>query len=189
MTSRPPAARSFKGPWVEVVALEETSGRASGSSSPDELLSSVQEMLREWGLGDLEVVVVSGRQKERLAKYMYQLAEELRDPSCKADAGEIRRAKAVILVGLRDGGDVIGMKCGACGFPSCEVMLQSRVAGLLFPGPTCVIRALELGAAVGLLAWSRPVLSRDRKAMVRIGVAAKRLGLVKSDVTLGILLG
>jgi uncharacterized ferredoxin-like protein len=171
------------------MALEKARRQVDGLSSPDEILSSIQEELKRWDLGDLEVVIVSGRQKEGLAKYMYQLAEELRDPSCKADAREIRRAKAVILVGLRDGGDVIGMNCGACGFPSCEDMLQSRVAGLLFPGPTCVIKALELGAAVGLLTWSRPVLSRDRKAMVRIGVAAKRLGLVKSDVALGILLG
>lgn len=171
------------------MALEKARRQVDGLSSPDEILSSIQEELKRWDLGDLEVVIVSGRQKERLAKYMYQLAEELRDPSCKADAREIRRAKAVILVGLRDGGDVIGMNCGACGFPSCEDMLQSRVAGLLFPGPTCVIKALELGAAVGLLTWSSPVLSRDRKAMVRIGVAAKRLGLVKSDVALGILLG
>jgi len=159
------------------------------NSLSDELLSSIQGMLREWDLSDLEVTIVSGKQKEELAKYMYQLAEELRDPSCKADARDIRRAKAVILVGLRDGGVVFGMNCGACGFRSCEEMLQNRVAGLLFPGPTCVIRALELGAAMGLLTWSRPVLSKDRKAMVRIGVAAKRLGLVKSDVALGILLG
>jgi len=164
-------------------------GRAGGPSSSSEPLSSIQEELRRWGVGDLEAVSVSGRQKEELAKYMYQLAEELRDPSCKADAQEIRRAEAVLLLGLRDGGDVIGMNCGACGSRSCEEMLQSRTVGLLFPGPTCVLRALDLGAAVGLVTGSRPVLSRDRRAMVRIGVAAKRMGLVKSDVVLGILLG
>jgi uncharacterized ferredoxin-like protein len=155
-------------------------------SSPDELVSFVQEALKRLGLGDLEVVVMSGRQKEELAKYMYQLAEELRDPSCKADAQEVRRAEAVLLLGLRDGGDVVGMNCGACGFRSCEDMLQGRVAGLLFPGPTCVLRALDLGVAVGLLAESKLVLTRDKKAMVRVGVAAKRMGLVKSDVVLGI---
>ncbi len=169
--------------------MEKTSRQAGSPGSLDEPLASVREALRKWDLGDLEVVFVSGRQKEELAKYMHQLAEELREPSCKADAKETKEAKAVVLVGLRDGGDVVGLKCGACGFPSCEDMLQSRVAGLLFPGPTCVVRALELGAAVGLLMGSRPVLSRDRRAMVRIGVAAKRLGLVKSDVALGVLLG
>lgn len=39
-----------QGALSEVMALKETSGRASGSSSPGELLSSVQEMLRERGL-------------------------------------------------------------------------------------------------------------------------------------------
>jgi uncharacterized ferredoxin-like protein len=168
------------------MALEGLRRRADCSSSPDELVSFVQETLRRLGLGDLEVAVVSGRQKEELAKYMYQLAEELRDPSCKADAQEVRRAEAVLLLGLRDGGDVVGMNCGACGFRSCEDMLQGRVAGLLFPGPTCVLRALDLGVAVGLLAESERVLARDKKAMVRVGVAAKRMGLVKSDVVLGI---
>jgi len=168
------------------VASERSWGRAYDLSSSDELLSSIQEALMRWGVGDLEVAVVSGRKKEELAKYMYQLAEELRDPSCKADAQDVRRAEAVFLLGLRDGGDVVGMSCGACGFRSCEDMLQSRVAGLLFPGPTCVLRALDLGAAVGLLMESKPVLSRDKRAMVRIGVAAKRMGLVKSDVVLGI---
>jgi uncharacterized ferredoxin-like protein len=168
------------------MALEGLRRRADCSSSPDELISFVQEALRRLGLGDLGVAVVSGRQKEELAKYMYQLAEELRDPSCKADAQEVRRAEAVLLLGLRDGGDVVGMNCGACGFRSCEDMLQGRVAGLLFPGPTCVLRALDLGVAVGLLAESKRVLTRDKKAMVRVGVAAKRMGLVKSDVVLGI---
>jgi len=168
------------------VALEGLRGQADCLSSPDELVSFVQEALKRLGLGDLEVVVMSGRQKEELAKYMYQLAEELRDPSCKADAQEVRRAEAVLLLGLRDGGDVVGMNCGACGFRSCEDMLQGRVAGLLFPGPTCVLRALDLGVAVGLLAESKLVLTRDKKAMVRVGVAAKRMGLVKSDVVLGI---
>ena len=168
------------------MALEGLRGQADCLSSPDELVSFVQEALKRLGLGDLEVVVMSGRQKEELAKYMYQLAEELRDPSCKADAQEVRRAEAVLLLGLRDGGDVVGMNCGACGFRSCEDMLQGRVAGLLFPGPTCVLRALDLGVAVGLLAESKLVLTRDKKAMVRVGVAAKRMGLVKSDVVLGI---
>jgi uncharacterized ferredoxin-like protein len=170
------------------VALGGLRRRADCSSSPDELISFIQEALRRLGVGDLEVVVVNGRQKEELAKYMYQLADELRDPSCKADAQEIRKAEAVLLLGLRNGGDVVGMNCGACGFRSCEDMLQGRVAGLLFPGPTCVLRVLDLGAATGLLIGSKLASTRDKKAMVRVGVAAKRMGLVKSDVVLGILL-
>ena len=169
--------------------MEKARRRVDDSSSPDEILSSIQEELKRWDLGDLEVIVVSGRQQEELAKYMYQLAEELRDPSCKEYVREIRKAKWVLLVGLRDGGDVARMNCGACGFPSCGDMLQNRVAGLLFPGPTCVLRALDLGVLAGLLMGTKPVLSKDKRVMVRIGVAAKRLGLVKSDVVLGVLLG
>jgi uncharacterized ferredoxin-like protein len=33
---------------------------------------------------------------------------------------------------------------------------------------------------------SRPVLTRGKKTMIRVGVAAKRMGLVKSDIVLGI---
>lgn len=136
----------------------------------------------------IETKPMDDDQKKELTKYMDQLAEELRDPSYKAEVENVRLADAVILVGLRDGGEVANMNCGACGFPTCEDMLKNRREGLLFPGPTCIVRALDLGVAVNYV--TKLCTSLDIRSIVslRVGVAAKRLGYFKCDVIVGVLL-
>ncbi|MEM4576320.1 MAG: DUF2148 domain-containing protein [Candidatus Nezhaarchaeales archaeon] len=136
----------------------------------------------------IETKLVDGEQKEELAKYMNQLAEELRDPSYKAEIEDVRLADVVMLVGLKDGGEIAKMNCGACGFPTCEDMLKNRREGLLFPGPTCIIRALDLGATVDYITKLCISLGIKAKASLKVGVAAKRLGYFKCDVIVGALL-
>lgn len=161
------------------------------SETPDykkETMEMLQELLKGLRLGSIETSIINDKQKKKLVKYMHQLAEELRDPTYEVDAQRVERASAIILVGLKDGGEIAGMNCGACGFPSCEDMLKNRRAGLLFPGPTCIIRALDLGMAVGFLAKTFSTSNEDSNIMLRIGVAAKRLDFLKSDLVMGVLL-
>lgn len=139
-----------------------------------------------FGVDCIETALIHGDEKNELAKYMDQLADELRDPLYRRDANSVRASNAVFLVGLKDGGEVAGVNCGACGFPTCEDMLKNRRAGLLFPGPTCIIRAIDLGIAIGSAAKICSILNVDNRVMFRVGVAAKRLGYLKSDIVLGI---
>ncbi|MEM0217571.1 MAG: DUF2148 domain-containing protein [Candidatus Nezhaarchaeales archaeon] len=158
------------------------------SKHVDDVSKVVQEVLKELEVSGIEASIVNGKQKKELMKYMYQLAEELRDPSYEADAQEIGKASCILLVGLRDGGEVAWMNCGACGFSSCEDMLNNRKAGLLFPGPTCIVKALCLGMTVGSFAKMCSAPHTNDMTMFRIGVAAKRLGFLKSDLVVGLLL-
>lgn len=153
-----------------------------------EAVSKIQEVLKELGVSGIEVSIINSEQKRELVKYMNQLAEELRDPAYKVNARRIGEANFILLIGLKDGGEIAEMNCGACGFPSCEDMLMSRRAGLLFPGPTCIVGALCLGMVVGSIMGMHHFLNRDCKTMLRIGAAAKRLGFLKSDLVMGLLL-
>ncbi|MHC1628496.1 MAG: ferredoxin domain-containing protein [Candidatus Nezhaarchaeales archaeon] len=139
-----------------------------------------------FGVDCIETALVYGDEKEELARYMDQLADELRDPLYKRDANSVRASSAVFLIGLKDGGEVARANCGACGFPSCEDMLKNRRAGLLFPGPTCMVRALDLGIAIGSAVKVCSILNVDNRIMFRVGVAARRLGYLKSDIVIGI---
>lgn len=156
------------------------------SKHGEEVVKMIQETLKELEVSNLEVSIINGRPKKELAKYMHQLAEELRDPAYKVEAHEVEKASAILLLGLKDGGKIAEMNCGACGFASCEDMLKSRRAGLLFPGPTCIVETINFGMAVGVLVKAHLISIKDSETMLRIGVAAKRLGFLKSDLVIGL---
>ncbi|MEM4653413.1 MAG: DUF2148 domain-containing protein [Candidatus Nezhaarchaeales archaeon] len=158
------------------------------SKKEEHTVKIIQEFLKELEVDGIEISIIDGKRKKELMKYMYQLAEELRDPLYEVDAQKIEKVDAILLIGLRDGGEVAGMNCGACGFPSCEDMLNNRRAGLLFPGPTCIVKALRLGMTVGFFVKMHLTSYKDSMTMLRIGVAAKRLGFLKSDLVMGLLL-
>ncbi|MEM2214875.1 MAG: DUF2148 domain-containing protein [Candidatus Nezhaarchaeales archaeon] len=158
------------------------------SSRIEDVARMVQEILRELEVSGIDVSIINSKRKKELMKYMHQLAEELRDPLYEMDAQEIGKVNAILLIGLRDGGEVAGMNCGACGFQSCDDMLNNRRAGLLYPGPTCIVKALCLGMVIGSFMKMYFTPYRDSLTMLRIGVAAKRLGFLKSDLVMGLLL-
>lgn len=141
---------------------------------------------KAFGVDCIETALVHGDEKEELAKQLDAMADELGDPLYRRDANSVRSANAVFLIGLKDGGEVAHANCGACGFPSCEEMLKNRRAGKFFPGPTCIIRALDLGIAIGSAVKTASMLNVDNRVMFRVGVAARRLGLLKSDIIIGI---
>ncbi|MCS7139664.1 MAG: DUF2148 domain-containing protein [Candidatus Nezhaarchaeota archaeon] len=141
---------------------------------------------KAYGTDCIETALIEGNEKEELAKYMDKLAEELKSPLYRRDADSVRISGAVLLIGLKDGGEVTNADCGACGFPTCSEMLKNRRAGLLFPGPTCIVRAIDLGIAIGSAVKTCSILNVDNRVMFRVGVAAKRLGYLKSDIVIGI---
>ncbi|RLF12916.1 MAG: hypothetical protein DRJ68_05795 [Thermoprotei archaeon] len=139
-----------------------------------------------FGVDCVETALVDGEEKDELAELMEEMANELGDPLYRRDAESVRASGAVLLIGLKDGGQVANANCGACGFPSCQDMLRARRAGKLFPGPTCIVRALDFGIAVGSAVKVCSMLNVDSRVMFRVGVAARRLGLLKSDLVLGV---
>jgi uncharacterized ferredoxin-like protein len=137
------------------------------------------------GEDDVEIVYVDGDDLEKIAAKMDEMGkEEGRDKDFFRDAESVRKSQSILLIGV-SGEKTIGLNCGACGY-SCPDLKKMRKEGKDFTGPNCVFKILDLGIALGSAAKLAAVLGVDTRIMYRIGTAARKLGLAKSDVVMGI---
>ncbi len=91
---------------------------------------------------------------------------------------------AVLLIGLQ-AHKGIGLDCSACGFASCADFNEAARKGD-FIGPSCAVRLLDLGIALGSAAKTASDHNVDNRIMYRVGVSARRLGLSQSNIVHGI---
>jgi len=136
------------------------------------------------GIDDIEIVYVSGDEKNEIAERMIELASE-KGEGWRRDGESVKKAEGILIVGVR-GDRSLGVNCSACGFKDCsEFERCSRVDGE-YKGPNCVFKILDLGIALGSAVKLASFLNVDNRIMYRIGVVARMLGIVKSTVALGI---
>ncbi|MGE5554104.1 MAG: ferredoxin domain-containing protein [Betaproteobacteria bacterium] len=128
--------------------------------------------------------VVAGDELVRLAEDMEHYGQESGKKNFDRDGRNVRQSAAVLLVGL-SGAQPLGLNCGACGHARCAD-LPKAAAGPEFAGPWCAWRLMDLGIALGSAAKTASLLNVDNRLMYRIGVSARRLGLIEADVVCGV---
>ncbi|HHW14481.1 MAG TPA: hypothetical protein GXX28_06075 [Firmicutes bacterium] len=128
--------------------------------------------------------VVTGEQLEQLAADMERYGAESGKRNFDRDGRNVAQSGAVLLVGLA-GAQTAGLNCGACGRTKC-IDLPPASAGPEFAGPFCAWRFVDLGIALGSAVKTASLLNVDNRIMYRIGVSARRLGLLEADVVLGV---
>ncbi len=107
------------------------------------------------------------------------------------DAEAAEAIDAVLFVGLVDWYPP-NYDCGACGYATCAEFLHAthplRIgsAELEFTGPTCNLRDIDLGIAVGSAAKTAAIHSIDCRCQTRIAVAARKLEVISADVAVGL---
>lgn len=99
------------------------------------------------------------------------------------DGENVKRAAAVLLVGLRQGASAM-LHCGGCGVERCEDRQVKK--GVEFDGVQCGFRLLDLGIALGSAAKTAGILNVDNRMMYTAGVVAKRMGLMEANWVIGI---
>lgn len=135
------------------------------------------------GIDDIEILYVEKDEIEMIAKKMEEFAAEDRD--FLRDANSIRKAKGMVIIGLR-GGRSLGINCGACGFKNCAEFEKATRAEVKFRGPNCAFKLVDLGIALGSAVKLSAILGVDTRIMYRAGLAAKELGLTDCDVAFAI---
>jgi uncharacterized ferredoxin-like protein len=143
------------------------------------------------GIDALSTAVVLGPDLELLASAMEKKAEGKSTdlPGFRRDANNVRNAAAVLLVGVkRDPKRIeLPLNCGACGYGSCAQLVASGAReGEDFTGPTCIFQAVDLGIALGSAAKLAAEMGIDNRIMYTAGAAARDLGLLDSDMIIGI---
>jgi uncharacterized ferredoxin-like protein len=140
----------------------------------------------------IETVFVDERETLlRLGGWMRQRGRERRQEIWFRDAALAERLDGVLFIGLKDWYPPI-YDCGACGFATCaefmEATRQRRTdsEAFEFKGPHCNLRDIDLGIAVGSAAKAASLYSVDTRCQTRIAVAARKLGLIQSEIAVAL---
>jgi uncharacterized ferredoxin-like protein len=140
----------------------------------------------------METVILHDRDTlKQLSGWMRARGKERRETIWFRDADVAERVDAVLFVGL-SGWYPPNYDCGACGYATCAEFLNAtkdlrkQSEELEFIGPQCNLRDIDLGIAVGSAAKTAALLSVDCRCQTRIAVAARKLGVIKSDVAVAL---
>lgn len=138
------------------------------------------------GIDDILTLIVHGKEKDAIAEKMLKTAEEREIDGFKRDAKNVKDSDAIVLVGIR-GKKSLGLNCGACGHETCDKFSESKIEGRDFKGPTCMLKALDLGIALGSAVKTAGILNVDNRIMYRVGTTALKLGLMpEATIIMGI---
>jgi len=125
------------------------------------------------GADNLELKIVDGEEKQRIADEMKRIAEKTGSAFYTRDAAGVENATALVLIGTHN--SPIGLPgCGLCGFKDC--------AGAKEAGANCVFNITDLGIALGSAVWVAKDHCIDNRIMTTAGRAAMKAGLFSEDV-------
>lgn len=156
------------------------------------MAASARTAPKTMGLDALKTMVVDGDDLGPLADALEAKAKE--QPAYLAtsfirDAGNVRNSSCVLLIGVSGNPKRIEkpLDCGACGYGGCKGLLDTKKRpGKDFSGPVCIFQAIDLGIALGSAVKLASELSVDNRIMYTIGAAARKLGLLDTDIIIGI---
>ena len=137
------------------------------------------------------VIIDDADTRHRLAQWMRARGAERRETIWFRDAEVIEALDAVLYVGMVDWYPP-NYDCGACGYATCAEFLHATKqlragsADLEFTGPTCTLRGVDLGVAVGSAARTGALHCVDSRCQTRIAVAARKLHLIRADLAVAL---
>ncbi len=137
------------------------------------------------------VIVEDADTRHQLAEWMRARGKERREAIWFRDAEVVEAIDAVLFVGMADWYPP-NYDCGACGYATCAEFLHATKplrddsAELEFVGPTCNLRDIDLGIAVGSAAKTAAIHSIDCRCQTRSAVAARKLGIIQADIAVAL---
>jgi uncharacterized ferredoxin-like protein len=136
------------------------------------------------GEDELEYMVLTGEEKDRIAEEMLKISQEQNNPGFTRDGNNVKNSQALLLVGVKPHSSC-GFECGACGFESCGDFDSTKTESK-FKGPNCSFRVLDMGIALGSAVKTAGIHNIDNRIMYRVGVAVMRLDIMRSNFVMGV---
>jgi uncharacterized ferredoxin-like protein len=141
----------------------------------------------------LETVIIDDPQiRAELAGWLRARGKERREAIWFRDAEVAEAVDAVLFIGLAPNWYPPNYDCGACGYATCAEFLHAAKqvrkdsAELEFTGPTCNVRDIDLGIAVGSAARTASLHAIDCRAQTRVAVAARKLGYITAELAVAL---
>jgi len=160
------------------------------------MVSSARTAPKAKHIDNVKISVINGEDLNALAQSMERQGVKhggVFESSYNRDAANLRQSAYCVLIGC-DGMPKgyptqieNSLNCGACGYGDCHNLDRARLKeGMDFSGPICIIQAIDLGIAIGSAVKMASSLNADNRIMYTVGAAAKQLGLLDSDIIMGI---
>lgn len=130
----------------------------------------------------VRIKVLDARETQCLADLMEKFGQEKESPGFVRDSQGVRASGAVLLLAVEN--QTAGLNCGACGKAKCKELVAIEAGD--FSGPLCAWRVMDLGIAAGSAAKTASMFNADNRMMYRIGVIARKEGLIEGELVLGI---
>jgi uncharacterized ferredoxin-like protein len=133
----------------------------------------------------VQTKVLKGKILKKLADAMFVFGQRTQKKDFDRDSKSVAQSEVVLLVGIEKA-NVLGLDCGACGYPDCKTFQKQKKKAGEFVGPTCAYRLLDMGIALGSAVKTASMLNVDNRIMYRIGVVAREIDIVNWDFVMGI---
>lgn len=120
------------------------------------------------GIDRIEIVVLTGEEKDALADKMEQIYEKTGESNAffRRDAGNVRASEAVVLIGTKKA--YMGLTyCGYCGFGNCGNSAKI--------GSSCAFDYINLGVALSSAAIAAQMDFVDNRIMFSAGKAFQEM--------------
>jgi uncharacterized ferredoxin-like protein len=141
----------------------------------------------------LETVIIDDAKiRAELAGWLRARGKERREAIWFRDAEVAEAVDAILFIGLAPNWYPPNYDCGACGYATCAEFLHATnqlrkdSAELEFTGPTCNLRDIDLGIAVGSAARTASLHAIDCRAQTRVAVAARKLGHITAELAVAL---
>jgi uncharacterized ferredoxin-like protein len=141
----------------------------------------------------LETVIIDDpATRAELAGWLRARGKERREAIWFRDADVAEAVDAILFVGLAPNWYPPNYDCGACGYATCAEFLHASKAlrkesdELEFTGPTCNLRDIDLGIAVGSAARTASLHAIDCRCQTRVAVAARKLGHITAEIAVAL---
>ncbi len=128
------------------------------------------------------IEIIEGKDIQRLGEEMIAYGDESGKKDFDRDGTNVLHSKAVVLIGLKDA-ETLGLNCAACGDETCIV---PNTTDGEFQGPQCALRILDMGIALGSAVKMAGLMNVDNRIMYRVGVVARKVGMIDADFAMGI---
>ena len=128
------------------------------------------------GIDHMHTLTLTGEDKDKIADEMERLGNELGAGFFIRDAGNVRAAKVLVLMGIEETQRGLGRACGYCHFNDCG----DCAAG----NGVCVYDPMDVGIALGSAAATAADCRMDSRILFSAGRAVQQMGLMGENVKL-----
>ena len=141
-----------------------------------EICAAARTAPKAKGIDRIHTLTLTDADKDAVADEMERIGNAQGADFFLRDAGNVRDAKALVLIGIEEGTRGLNKLCGYCHFDNCGACVSGN--------GVCVYDPIDVGIALGSAAAKAADLRVDSRILFSAGRAALSLGLMGENVRL-----